>query len=41
MNDELFKAVEINGETYQIKKFSARDGLKIGRLVLAKVADCL
>ena len=41
MNDELFKAVEINGETYQIKKFSARDGLKIGRLVLAKVAPII
>ena len=37
-NDELYTTVEIGGDTYRIQKFTARDGLKLARLVLAKIA---
>lgn len=41
MNDERIKTIEINGDMYQIQKFTARDGLKLARLVLAKIAPII
>lgn len=40
-NQELYKMVEINGEMYRIEKFTARVGLKLARLLLAKIAPII
>lgn len=41
VNDEIYKMVQIGDDTYRIQKFTARDGLKLGRLVLAKIAPII
>ena len=40
-SQDLFKTVEIKGDTYRIQKFTAKDGLKLARLVLAKIAPLI
>ena len=37
----LYKMVEIDGEMYRIEKFTARVGLKLARLMLAKIAPII
>lgn len=41
MATNIYTNVEINGVTYSIKKFTAKAGLKIARLVIAKMAPIL
>jgi hypothetical protein len=41
LNDEIFKMVQIGEDTYRIQKFTARDGLKLARMVLAKIAPII
>ena len=41
MNNELFKTVVIDDDTYIIRKFDARTGLKIARLLLAKATPLM
>ena len=36
MAEELFKSVEIDGERYTIKKFTALTGLQIAKMIIAK-----
>lgn len=40
-SQDLFKMVEIKGDTYRIQKFTAKDGLKLARLVLAKIVPLI
>lgn len=41
MDSNILKSVTINDEVYVIKKFDAKTGLKIARLVVAKAAPIL
>ena len=41
LDADIFKTVEIKGDQYRIQKFTARDGLKLARLVLAKAAPII
>lgn len=41
MADELFKTVDIDGESFVVKKFTAKDGLKMARLILSKAAPII
>ena len=37
MATDIYKRIDIDGIEYNIKKFSAKDGLKVARLLLAKI----
>lgn len=39
--DNLYTTVEVDGKKYSIRKFDARTGLKLARLVLAKLAPMI
>ncbi len=41
MPAELYTQVEINGQPYSIRKFDAKTGLKIARMVIAKAAPLI
>ena len=41
MADELYKSVEIDGENYSIKKFTAIQGLQIAKMVISKFSPLL
>lgn len=41
MAEELYKAVEIDGERYSIKKFTAIAGLQIAKMILSKLTPML
>lgn len=41
MAEQLFKTVEIDGETYMIRKFTAITGLQIARLIISKMAPII
>ena len=40
-DQELYKMVEIDGEMYRIEKFTARVGVKLARMLLAKIAPII
>lgn len=40
-DQERYKMVEIDGEMYRIEKFTARVGLKLARMLLAKIAPII
>ena len=41
MADELFKTVDIDGESFTIKKFTAKQGLQVARFIIAKAAPVI
>ena len=41
MAEELYKSVEVNGEKYTIKKFTAIQGLQIAKMVISKFSPLL
>ena len=41
MADELFKTIDINGESFVVKKFTAKQGLNVARFILAKAAPLI
>ncbi len=41
MNNNIYKTVTVNDELFVIRKFDARTGLKIARLMIAKAAPFL
>jgi len=38
---DIYKTIQIDGETYSLRKFDAMTGLMVARLLLAKVAPLL
>ncbi len=40
-NPDICTTVEIGGDTYRIRKFTAKDGLKLARMIIAKAAPLL
>lgn len=41
MADELYKSIEIDGERYSVKKFTAIQGLQIAKLIISKMSALL
>ena len=41
MAEQLYKDIEIDGESYRIKKFSAVTGMQIARLILSKMTPLI
>ena len=41
MSKEIFKAVEIDGRSFSIRKFDAKTGLQIARLILTKLSGLM
>ena len=41
MATDVFKRIDVDGIEYSIKKFTAKDGLKVARLLLAKIAPLI
>ena len=41
LNDDLFTTVTVNDREFRIKRFDARTGLKLARLVIAKAAPLI